>query len=97
MINYIKDNEEDEKREAEFNTKIKRNKIKKYLISHITSVNTKEKNLLKNSFNILKLGNDKIKISNLKKFLYFILNLHNYYFYHEYKLKNDPEENQKLY
>ena len=97
MINYIKDNEEDEKREAEFNTKIKRNKIKKYLISHITSVNTKEKNLLKYSFNILKLGNDKIKISNLKKFLYFILNLHNYYFYHEYKFKHGPEEIQKLY
>ena len=97
MINYIKDNEEDEKKEAEFNTKIKRNKIKKYLISHITSVNTKEKNLLKNSFNILKLGNDKIKISNLKKFLYFILNLHNYYFYHEYKFKHGPEEIQKLY
>ena len=97
MINYIKDNEEDEKREAEFNTKIKRNKIKKYFISHITSVNTKEKNLLKNSFNLLKLGNDKIKISNLKKFLYFILNLHNYYFYHEYKFKHGPEEIQKLY
>ena len=98
MVNYIKEKEEDDdKKETELNTKMKRNKIKKYLISHITSINSKEKNLLKNSFNALKLGKDKIKISNLKIFLYFILNLHNYYFYHEYKLNHSSEEIQKLY
>ena len=58
---------------------------------------SKERVLVNNLFNILKLGNDKIKIQNLKIFLCFVLNLHYYYLYHQYKLNHNPEELQKLY
>ena len=84
MINYIKS----EKDNYDFS---------KIDLRTSKSFTSNEKKLVKNSFNILKLKNNKIKVSNLKIFLCFVLNLHNYYFYHQYKLNHNPEELQQLY
>ena len=58
---------------------------------------SEEVKLVRNSFKILNLGENKIKVSNLKEFLIFVLILHNYYFYHQYKLNHTSEELQKLF
>ena len=97
MINYVKEKEKDKAKLKQANVNIKDNHVNKNLIIETNSFNTKEKLLVKYSFNILKLGNNKIKASNIKIFLCFVLNLHNYYFYHEYKLNHSPEELKKLY
>ena len=73
------------------------NKFNKTDIIEINSSNIEEKKLITNSFNILKLKNSKIKLSNLKLFLTFVLNLHNYYFYSKYKESHNEEEIQKLF
>ena len=97
MVNYIKGKENDKTKLKEVNINKKGNQLNKNLIIETNSFNTKEKLLVKYSFNILKLGKNKIKTSNLKIFLCFVLNLHNYYFYHEYKLNHNPQELKKLY
>ena len=72
------------------------NKNKSEIIEINLSPN-KEKKLIKYSFDILRLDKDKIKISNLKLFLIFLLNLHNYYFYHEFKKNHNAQEIQKIF
>ena len=103
LVNFIKEKEKDKGKDKdknsikEFDIKTKENQINKNIITDINSFNTKERHLVKNSFNLLKIGKNKIKISNIKIFLCFVLNLHNYYFYHEYKSNHNPEELQKLF
>ena len=96
MINYlIVNNESMKKEEINDDINIKLNNTTKN--QEVNSFTIEEKKLVKYSFNLLKLGNNKIKTSNLKYFLTFLLNLHNYYFYHQYKLNHSPEELKKLY
>ena len=96
MINYLENkNETMIKKEVNDDINIKLNYTTKN--HEINSSKIEEKKLVKYSFNILKLGNNKVKTSNLKYFLTFILNLHNYYFYHQYKLNNSPEKLRQLY
>ena len=92
--------EKNSKKQIEFNyTYIngELNKTEKKEIIDINSFNNEEKKLIINSFNILKLKSTKIKISNLKLFLTFVLNLYNYYFYHQYKTSHNEDELQKLF
>jgi hypothetical protein len=88
-----------EKQNESINNSIndKLNKTYKTEIIDINGLNNEEKKIVQNSFNILKLGNQKIKIPNLKEFLIFVLNLYNYHFYHQYKTAHSEEEIQKLF
>ena len=96
MINYLEDkNESKKKEEINDDINIKLNNTTKN--QEVNSFTIEDKKLVKYSFNLLKLGNNKVKTSNLKYFLTFLLNLHNYYFYHQYKLNHSPEELKKLY
>ena len=96
MINYTEDkNESKKKEEINDDINIKLNNTTKN--QEVNTFTIEEKKLIKYSFNLLKLGNNKVKISNLKYFLIFLLNLHNYYFYHQYKLNHSPEELKNLY
>jgi len=96
MINYTEDkNESKKKEEINDDIKIKLNNTTKN--QEVNTFTIEEKKLVKYSFNLLKLGKNKVKISNLKYFLTFLLNLHNYYFYHQYKLNHSPEELKNLY
>ena len=91
-INMEKQNES---KNNSINTKL--NKTYKTEIIDINGLNNEEKKIVLNSFNILKLGNSKIKIYNLKEFLIFVFNLHKYHFYHQYKASHSEEEIQKLF
>ena len=96
MINYTEDkNESKKKEEINVDINIKLNNTTKN--QEVNTFTIEEKKLVKYSFNLLKLRNNKVKISNLKYFLTFLLNLHNYYFYHQYKLNHSPEELKNLY
>ena len=90
--NNIKDQNKKEKNKS--NNKIINTNNKKY---EINSFSAKEKILAKKLFELLKLDKDKIKISNLKQFLIFVLSLHNYHFYHKYKTSHNSIEIQKLF
>ena len=58
------------------------------------ALEAEEKKLIKNSFDILKIGsiNDKIKLIDVKNFLIYMLNIQNYELYQQFKLKHTPEE-----
>ena len=99
MVDLIKEKNVNEKIDINNNSTINGefNKFNKTEIMDINSPNLEEKKLITSSFNILKLNNSKIKISNLKLFLTFVLNLHNYYFYTQYKTSHNEEEINKLF
>ena len=93
MISY-----ESEKKEKDKN----KNNIEKNIIEDNNnpelllenSLKAEENKIIKKSFNILKIDKDKdkIKINDIKNFLIFVLNIHNYEFYHQFKSKHNSDE-----
>ena len=61
------------------------------------SLKYEEDKIVKNSFNLLKIDKDKIKVSDIRNFLIFVLNIQNYEFYHQYKTKHSPEEIKNIF
>ena len=103
MISYEHENSKDNKDiiKAKEENKINENKKEINKTEEINpelfienSLEIEEKKLIKNSFNILKIeqNKDKIKLNDIKNFLMCVLNIQNYELYQQFKSKHTPEE-----
>ena len=101
MVSYEPDKKENQKEKEENKGVMDKNKSEEsnpeFLLEN--SLKIEENKIIQNSFNILKIekDKDKIKINDIKNFLIFVLNIHNYEFYHQFKTKHNPDELKALF
>ena len=99
MVSYEPDQKEKEKEENKNIIEKNRNEENNPELLLENSFKVEENKIIKNSFNILKIekDKDKIKINDIKNFLIFVLNIHNYEFYHQFKSKHNIDELKALF
>ena len=96
MVTYDPENKDKDK---SFNHTSRTTKEKNSDTCLDNTIRLEEKSLVDNSYNLLKVTNEngKIKLSDMKIFLIFVLNLQNYEFYHKFKLNNNPDKIKELF
>ena len=86
MVTYPPEEKEFENEEKKTKEENEENNIE---IENILKVD--EKKLIDDSFNLLKVDNDKVKTVDVKKFLIFVLDNQNYDLYQQYKTNHEQE------
>ena len=94
LVTYPPESKEIKKEEKKLGQKIEKSNKQNEIESDILIENmlkTDEKKLIGNSFNLLKLDQEKVKTNDIKNFFIYVLDNQNYDLYQQYKIAHEQE------